>query len=1006
MAKVEMSPEKKYDIKLKRRIKRVYLIMIIMMIPFLNIVITVYGNKTKDIMSPEIDRATEQVSYLLPKLKENEKKLRETYENIRDIRDRELKYLKEKKGNDVYFDNEKMIEEDLESLISDTLTWTEQVIRIKVGQEGSVVVLDKEGKIIAHPNEKYKGVKLVLNAGIMDGVNFSFYPINTSTGNLDKLEDFFDDLLNVCMVGRLEEYDGKYVLIGIPFSEVFVTVVQPVFTVFVVTLVALWLLAKYISLSLIKHENSINVLKRRFKFSSVVTAVLVFSITLYYQSLTDVTRDLKTIDSHARVAAETMDSYKAEKERIDTWLDDQYLLQTVFFARALGARRTYPDKELVLKVANVMRATYIFIFDMDGNLVVTNSPYDRIVLGEDSNSWTKPFVPLLEGVEAMVGDVVLESYIGEEIQYFGASIKDANYDSVGAVIIGMPTDLRRSLTEHMDIDSVLENTIIGLPDHALAINKKTKEITNSTIDSIIGMKAKDIGISNKYLKDNYSGFISLDGKEYYAGVRETKSHYFVPLASKTFSIDPFFRSLSVALFILLCSLFMVAMALFHYDKSVVEADPKRIVPEKGPEGDADADPNGESDDNSSDENSDEITAESIEEEELLEEKGILRGLSNLVKSRDNEWGFEERWNMTSVPKNEQSAEERMKKIIDVVLLILCLVSIFPVISLRLTGADSVSDPTGLLYIASGNWEKGFNIFAVSSCIFLICLLYVLVVFLSRILYQISKYSNSRIETVCLLIRTSLKYVCVILFVYYGLSQFGVDTRTLLASAGILSMMIGFGAKELVTDVLAGIFMIFEGTLRVGDFISLGDFWGTVQQIGIRTTRVEWFGDIKMYNNSQLSNIVNCRGEVTRRTIKVKIGYEENLERVEQILEAELPKMTDKLYGAVSAPRYQGVAELAANGVVLRFVVYAKSPLRMVVERCFFREIKLIFDKYGITIPYPQLTVHEPNVDVKTNDEAKGDVSRAENDTVMDGDVLDEESFEDLNGDDDGDFDNK
>ena len=84
---------------------------------------------------------------------------------------------------------------------------------------------------------------------------------------------------------------------------------------------------------------------------------------------------------------------------------------------------------------------------------------------------------------------------------------------------------------------------------------------------------------------------------------------------------------------------------------------------------------------------------------------------------------------------------------------------------------------------------------------------------------------------------------------------GVDTTTLLASAGILSIAISFGAKELVSDILSGLFIIFEGEFRVGDIIKVGDWRGAVVEIGVRTTKVEdGSQNIKVIRNLSLIHI--------------------------------------------------------------------------------------------------------------------------------------------------------
>ena len=267
------------------------------------------------------------------------------------------------------------------------------------------------------------------------------------------------------------------------------------------------------------------------------------------------------------------------------------------------------------------------------------------------------------------------------------------------------------------------------------------------------------------------------------------------------------------------------------------------------------------------------------------------------------------------------------------------------------------DLGNLAYIISGNWQKGFNIFALTACVFLLCAMYVSVVLLNRILYLIARVSDMRVETVCLLLKNALKYICVLIFIYYGLAQFGVDTKTLLASAGILSLMISFGAKDLVSDIIAGFFTLVEGSYKVGDFITVGDWYGTVTEIGLRTTKVSYLGDTKIFNNSSMRDIVNT-DKVAGMVLRAPVSYNADLAEVEAILAEELPKMMDKIPGLVKPPRYEGVESLGDSAVNLRITIYVDSDARYRALRALNREVKLMFDRRGIEIPFNQIVVHQ------------------------------------------------
>ena len=117
--------------------------------------------------------------------------------------------------------------------------------------------------------------------------------------------------------------------------------------------------------------------------------------------------------------------------------------------------------------------------------------------------------------------------------------------------------------------------------------------------------------------------------------------------------------------------------------------------------------------------------------------------------------------------------------------------------------------------------------------------------------------SNRAVTIVKLLESFIKWVIAIVAIMMVLHAWGVDTATLLASAGILTLIIGLGAESLVADILAGIFMVFEGKFQVGDIVIINDWRGTVQEIGIRTTKiVDAGGNINIVNNSEITTVIN------------------------------------------------------------------------------------------------------------------------------------------------------
>lgn len=219
--------------------------------------------------------------------------------------------------------------------------------------------------------------------------------------------------------------------------------------------------------------------------------------------------------------------------------------------------------------------------------------------------------------------------------------------------------------------------------------------------------------------------------------------------------------------------------------------------------------------------------------------------------------------------------------------------------------------------------------------------------------------ETRARTVCSLTRSILSYAAVLLSVYFGLRALGVDVTASLASVGVVTLIIGFGAQSLIEDVLTGIFLIAEGRYNVGDILVLDDFRGKVVDISVRTTTLEDAGgNHKIINNSEIRNFQNRSQKTSLAVSTVSVGYDADLRAVEAVIADALPAIFEENRAVfLDVPQYIGVEELGESGVVLKFIVSATEENVFAARRALNRSLKLLFDEKGIDIPYPQLTVH-------------------------------------------------
>ena len=220
-----------------------------------------------------------------------------------------------------------------------------------------------------------------------------------------------------------------------------------------------------------------------------------------------------------------------------------------------------------------------------------------------------------------------------------------------------------------------------------------------------------------------------------------------------------------------------------------------------------------------------------------------------------------------------------------------------------------------------------------------------------------KQTNNTVKTITLLLGSVLKYACVIGIILVILAAFGVDVAVLVTSLGVLSLIVGLGCQSLVSDIVAGLFMILEGDIKVDDVVVINGWRGTVLQIGLRRTKIEdAVGNINIINNSSISNIINNTRDVSYAICDVGIEYDESVERVEAILSENMHVFKENIPAIIEGPFYKGVQSLGESSVNIRLLAKCSENDKYQVERDINRQIKLLFDKYNINIPFNQVVV--------------------------------------------------
>lgn len=152
------------------------------------------------------------------------------------------------------------------------------------------------------------------------------------------------------------------------------------------------------------------------------------------------------------------------------------------------------------------------------------------------------------------------------------------------------------------------------------------------------------------------------------------------------------------------------------------------------------------------------------------------------------------------------------------------------------------------------------------------------------------------KTIESMLNSIIKYVATIGFIFYVLDSMGLKVGNMLAGAGVLGIVIGFGAQSLVKDLLAGIFMLYEKQLQQGDWIKVNKtFEGLVEEIGFRVIKIrQWSGILVTISNGQVETIENFNINKMRVIESVTISFYEDPNKVFSILEDTCIRLNNEL----------------------------------------------------------------------------------------------------------------
>lgn len=214
-------------------------------------------------------------------------------------------------------------------------------------------------------------------------------------------------------------------------------------------------------------------------------------------------------------------------------------------------------------------------------------------------------------------------------------------------------------------------------------------------------------------------------------------------------------------------------------------------------------------------------------------------------------------------------------------------------------------------------------------------------------------TQRREATLNKLILNTLSYVVYFIAFVMILDTFSLNVGALLAGAGVAGLAIGFGAQNLVRDIISGFFIIFEDQFSVGDYIQTSGVEGFVEEVGLRTCKVKaWTGEVHILPNGNVTQVTNYSIHNSIAVVDVGIAYEQDIDRAEKVILELLEEMPERYDSMIGVPQLLGVQNFGASDVVMRIISEVNPMEHWVIARAMRKEIKARLDERGIEIPFP------------------------------------------------------
>ena len=782
---------------------------------------------------------------------------------------------------------------------------------------GSLLLVSNEGDSLSLLNQPamYKGSETAADLGFTPEIIKNRQQI-VKVGN------------SFCLCSYTEAMDGKATLIYVApvqalrnrcllhagLMTVPLLIILATLTVYVLSVQGY--IPKYRLSRLLANRYQPKTFRRIILMAGLFGAIVVFIITAVFRTM-DTMHEESVIDAKSMSSLfDYLQNVVIRRSDYESSNDaDWRIYQANQIANHLARHPEDATKEKFIEFADIYNIDVLMMFDSEGKEVLSNNNYAGFTLDTVPGQDSKDFRRLLLGIAYIVHDASPDPISGVNFRTVGISLtKDGSSGQKphGALIISIPTynDLFSAVTSPDQL-SFLNN-----PNRTCFFaDPESGEILYAGDESLIGRTVMDCGLPEQSLEDGYTDFANFNGVNSYVTMnRQNSVDFFYVLTSASLLKHTLLSACLATVAYLLIFAIVCLLTLMGYNKYYEKWAAANGVEEDPAHGGS---PGG---------------------------RKIFRNYAELMMtSGKNDY----RW-------NTRTPEKKAALILKIDFLVLV---VLPAVLLALGQEDSLGGTSLITFILYGKWVRGLNMFSISAIVLVVVISFVILVACNLVLSLIAGFTGRGGETICRLLYSLCRYAVIITALYYVFEYIGISLATYFAGVGALSLAISIGSRDMISDIIGGIMIIFERQFQVGDYVELDNSRGKVLELGIRSTKLLTIhNDIMYVSNSNIRSIVNKSKNASPCVTELNIVTNDPIEVIEEKFGKALAEIGERNRKIVSDLTLAGIPKVSGGGssrrdktVSLRFSCTCKERDYDDVKDFINRELYLFCERENIEI---------------------------------------------------------